>query len=73
MPYGVGVPHGADGRRRGFSISHDAVVSMVAIGESLGYLRRPGALRPPALSSADPWGVIFFLISNCVVFFGARY
>ena len=44
-------PHGADGRRRGFSISHDAVVSVVAIGESLGYLRRPGTLRPPALFS----------------------
>ena len=44
-------PHGGDGRRRGFSISHDAVVSVVAIGESLGYLRRHGTLRPPALFS----------------------
>ena len=44
-------PHGGDGRRRGFSISHDAVGSVVAIGESLGYLRRPRTLRPPALFS----------------------
>ena len=44
-------PHGADGRRRGFSISHDAVVSVVAIGESLGYLLEALALRPPALFS----------------------
>ena len=44
-------PHGGDGRRRGFSISHDAVVSVVAFGESLGYLRRPGTLWPPALFS----------------------
>ena len=44
-------PHGGDGRRRGFSISHDAVGGVVAIGESLGYLRRPRTLRPPALFS----------------------
>ena len=44
-------PHGADGRRRGFSISHDAVVSVVAIGESLGHLLEALALRPPTLFS----------------------
>ena len=44
-------PHGGDGRRRGFSISHDAVVSVVAIGESLGHLLEALALWPPALFS----------------------
>ena len=44
-------PHGGDGRRRGFSISHDAVVSVVAIGESLGHQLEALALRPPALFS----------------------
>ena len=44
-------PHGADGRRRGFSISQDMVGRMVAIGESLGYLRQQRTHRPRSLLS----------------------
>ena len=44
-------PHGADGRRRGFSISQDMVGSMVAVGESLGYLPEQRTPRPPSLCS----------------------
>ena len=53
-PHGVGVLGGADGRRRGFSISQDGLVSMVAIGESLGYLLEQWTLRPPSLFSRRP-------------------
>ncbi len=49
-------PHGGDGRRRGFSIPHDAVGSVVAIGESLGYLLEAPPLRPPALFSVSEMG-----------------
>ena len=44
-------PHGADGRRRGFSISQDMVGRMVAIGESLGYLPEQRTHRPRSLLS----------------------